>query len=114
MSDRQPYWKQFFLRERTFTGVLRRVCIDLPKQVAVNIRDGRRLFYGVLHYFTRGRYWDYENGSTFYCPPGAVDPFHSFFESPAEVTALAAKQGLALVARETGSNGVFLALKREG
>lgn len=114
MSDRQPYWKQFFLRERTFTGVLRRVCIDLPKQVVVNIRDGRRLFYGVLHYFTRSRYWDYENGSTFYCPPGAVDPFHSFFESPAEVTALAAKQGLALVARETGSNGVFLALKREG
>lgn len=112
MSDRQPYWKQFFLRDRSMVGVLRRVLVDMPKQVAVNIRDGRRLFYGVLHYFSRGRYWDYENGSTFYCPPGAVDPFHSFFESPTEVTALAAKHGLELAARETGSNGVFLALKR--
>lgn len=112
MSDRQPYWKQFLFRKRGAGDVLRRVLIDLPKQVAANVRDGRRLLYGVTHYFTRGRYWDYENGTTFYCPPGAVDPFHSFFESPAEITAVAAGHGLTRVAQETGSNGVLLAFQR--
>lgn len=114
MSDRKPYWKQFLFHDRPERGFLRRLCIDLPKQVGANLRDGRRLWYGVFHYFTHGRYWDYDNGSVFYCPPGAVDPFHSFFESPAEVTALAARHDLALVARESGSNGVFLAFERGG
>ena len=113
MSDRKPYGKQFLLYDRPERGFLRRVGIDLPKQVGANLRDGRRLWYGIFHYFTRGRYWDYENGSVFYCPPGAIDPFHSFFESPAEITALAAKYGLGCIARETGSNGVFLALRRD-
>jgi SAM-dependent methyltransferase len=112
MSERRPYWRQFLFHDRPERSFLRRLCLDLPKQVAANVRDGRRLGYGIFHYFTRGRYWDYDNGSVFYCPPGAVDPFHSFFESPAEVTALAANHGLALAARETGSNGVFLALVR--
>jgi SAM-dependent methyltransferase len=112
MSDRKPYWKQFLFHDRSERSFLRRLCIDLPKQVAANLRDGRRLGYGIFHYFTRGRYWDYDNGSVFYCPPGAVDPFHSFFESPAEVTSLAARHGLDLTERKNGSNGVFLAFTR--
>lgn len=71
-----------------------------------------RTFLATLRLSLSGRYVEYDNGSVFYCPPGAVDPFHSFFESPAEVTALAARHGLVLAARETGSNGVFLAFTR--
>ena len=114
MSDRQPYWKQFFFRQRTLVAVARRLFLGLPKQVALNVRNGRRLLYGVTHYFTRGRYWIYESGSAFYCPPGAVDPFHSFFESPAEIAKLAASHGLIATAEERASNGVFLALTCRG
>jgi hypothetical protein len=112
MSDRRPYWKEFIFPKAKRGGVFRRLLVDLPKQIGANLRDGRRPLYGVTHYFTRGRYWVYDNGSVFYCPPGAIDPFHSYFESADEIAALATKHGFKVAAREEGSNGVFLALER--
>ena len=113
MSDRLPYWRQYFLHGLTWRGMVRRFCLHLPRQMAMNLRNRRPVFYGIRHFFTHGRYWEYENGSTFYCPPGAVDPFHSFFESPAEIIALARPHGLVLTAREQGRNGVYLNLTRQ-
>jgi SAM-dependent methyltransferase len=114
MSDRKPYWREFFFCRPTALGVLRRVLLSLPKQIMLNFHARRRLLYGVTHYFTRGRFWEYANGSVFYCPPGAVDPFHSFFESPAEVVSLASRHDLTRAAFTRGLNGVYLHLERSG
>jgi hypothetical protein len=78
--------------------------------VAANIRHGRRILYSITHWFRQGRYWDYPNGVVFYCPPGAIDPFHAWFESPAEVAALARQAGFARSTITSASNGVFLRL----
>ncbi|MDO8542555.1 MAG: methyltransferase domain-containing protein [Opitutaceae bacterium] len=112
MGDRRPYWREFFFPDAPATVVVRRIFGGFPKRVLRNVLNGHRPFYGILHHFRHGRYWEYENGSTFYCPPGAIDPFHMYFERPAEVIRLAKRFGFAATATERASNGVFLGLTR--
>ncbi len=110
MSEREPYWRQFFMPEWNLGLLLRRLICTAPKRLINNLLKRRRPLYSITHHFTHGRYWEYENGSVFYCPPGAVDPFHSFFESPDEIIKLAQSHGLELVERKRSSNGVLLCL----
>lgn len=111
MSERRPYWREFFLpRDGGPGATLRRLLLSFPRQLVSNLSRRMNPGYGIFHFRTRGRYWEYPNGSTFYCPPGAIDPFHSWFESPAEVATKAGHNGLRVIARQRGLNGVLLSL----
>ena len=49
------------------------------------------------------RYWVYPNFSVFEVPRGAVDPFHSYFESPDRIIRAFEQAGCRLVRRESHS-----------
>lgn len=105
MSERRPYWREFFLPRNGGIGVtLRRLFASFPRQLVSNLSRRMNPGHGILHFRTHGRYWEYPNGSTFYCPPEAIDPFPSWFESPEEVAAKADRHGLRVITRERGLN----------
>lgn len=111
MSERRPYWQEFFLpRDGSPGTTLRRLFMTFPKQVLSNLLRRMNPGYGVFHFCTHGRYWEYPNGSTFYCPPGAIDPFHSWFESPDQIARKAGRHALRETTLQRGLNGVFLCL----
>lgn len=111
MSDRKPYWQQFLFSRPGGEPLLRRVFLDLPRRILSNFRHRRRPLYGISHWFERSRYWRYENGQVFYCPPGAIDPFHAWFESPAKICAIAKKEGFSSALVAGSENGAFVQLK---
>lgn len=58
------------------------------------------------------KYQIYENGTVLYIPDGAIDPFHSYFESPQETISLFEKSGFVLKDYEyNNKNEVFLLLQ---
>jgi SAM-dependent methyltransferase len=54
-------------------------------------------------------YWVYDNGSVFYIPPGGIDPFHTFKETPDLIKKGLTKAGFSFVEGEYNhKNEVFL------
>ena len=58
------------------------------------------------------RYVIYPNGTVLYVPVGAIDPFHSYFESPKETIAFFEKEGFVLTDYQyNNQNEVFILLE---
>jgi SAM-dependent methyltransferase len=86
-------------------ALLQRLIFKL-KQIGLSLRDGYR----------HDRWKVYPNGSVFYIPPGAVDQFHTFRETPALIERLFKRAGLAHLETRAVDYGTgkqaFLAFER--
>jgi hypothetical protein len=59
------------------------------------------------------KYYVYPNWTVLGVPPGGVDPFHSYFETPRKITALFEQFSMTICGEERHSDiEVFLAFKK--
>ena len=74
---------------------------------------GKRFLRRIKHGFRVDRFCEFDTGIVLYMPPGAVDPFHVYFEDPENIIKRMKSYGLSLLAREEHTRDeVFLSFGR--
>lgn len=92
---------------------LKNLFVDLMAWLKIRLRLAGILNPNYLYHtkdcYNVGRFVIYPNKTVLYVPKGAVDPFHSFYESPKEIVRLMEKEGFRSVdISYHNSNQVFL------
>jgi SAM-dependent methyltransferase len=100
LSDRSTTWKERLMRRlASWKYRIWGLPTHIPEGQSIQI----------------GRYVLYDNGTVLLVPPGGVDPFHSYFESPDLLLKVAKAHGLVADASERhGPNECFVSLRLEG